>query len=124
MLDTDIVDRLWAQIEADVYITRDQFVRGLADWNIEPIEVGSVLAWVTLSRGPEFHYTSFDAGMPLSFARMHGWLAPILAEYGYVTTRTLKDEPRQHPVNRRRGFKATGEDEFCTFYRLDVAKCH
>jgi hypothetical protein len=114
----DVIDRLWAQIEPDVYITREQFVRGLVDWDIEAIRIDGELAFVTLTRGPEFHYTSFGVGK-ISIAMIRLWLAPILDLHGYATTRTLKSEPRQHRLNLRLGCTVTGEDEFTIHYRLD-----
>lgn len=114
-----VVELLWRQIEADVYITREQFVRGLADWDITPIRIDGVLAFVTLTRGSEIHYTSADTGAPLSLAMLRGWLAPILDTYGYATTRTPISEPRQHRLNKRLGFTESGRDEFCIHYRLD-----
>lgn len=114
----DVIDALWAQIEPVVYITREQFVRELEQWDIEPVQIDGQLAFVTLTRGPEFHYTSFGLGK-LSIAMIRGWLEPILDRYGYATTRTPKSEPRQHRLNLRLGCTVTGEDEFFIHYRLD-----
>jgi hypothetical protein len=113
-----LVDALWTQLEPTVFITRRQFERALAEWDVTPIEIDGEVAFVTLSRGPEFHYTSMGAGR-ISLAMIRGWLAPILDRYGYATTRTPKDEPRQHRLNLRLGCVVTGEDEFFTMYRLD-----
>lgn len=120
----NIIDRLWQQIEPIVYITRGQFERGLVDWKIEPVEIDGVLAYATLTRGPEFHYTTFNVGKPLSIGMLRRWLDPTIDQYGYAETRTPKDEPRQHRLNIRLGCIVTGEDEFFTHYRLERSQCH
>lgn len=116
----DVIDALWAQIEPDVYMTKGQFVRGLDDWEIKDYRIDGALAFVTLTQGPEIHYTTFGIGR-LSIAMIRGWVAPIIERYGYATTKTLKSEPRQHRLNIRIGATVCGEDEFFTHYRLD--KC-
>lgn len=118
----DIVDRLWAQIESVVFITRDQFARGLERWEIEPVEIGGELAFVGLTQGPEFHFASFDTGARITSEMIRSRLTAIMDRHGFVTTTTPKDEPRQHRLNRRLGFVATGENEFFVSYRLDK-KC-
>jgi hypothetical protein len=118
-----VVRLLWQQIEPIVYITREQFERGLAEWDVTAIEVEGKLAFVTLTQGPEFHYTSFDTGTPITLAMIRGWLEPILAKYGYATTRTPKSEPRQHRLNLRLGCTVCDEDEFFIHYRLEAPPC-
>ncbi len=114
---------LWAQIEPDVYITRDQFVRGLADWDIEPVLIQGGLAFAGLSRGTEFHLVKLDAKRWITLQMLWGLLNPIMERHGFVTTRTPKEDARQHRFNLSFGFYVTGEDEFCVHYRLDPKKC-
>jgi hypothetical protein len=114
-----ILDALWAEIEPIAFITKEQFARGLDAWEIEPVEIDGELAFVTLTQGPEFHCTSLGIGRPISMAMIRARLEPILDRHGFVTTRTPKSEPRQHRLNLRFGFRAVGEDEFFTIYRLD-----
>ncbi len=114
-----LIDRLWAQIEPIVFITRDQFVRGLEAWDVTPVEIDGELAFCTLVQGPEFHFTSFGTGHRIMRDMIRSHIEPIIAEHGFVTTRTPKDDNRQTVLNRRLGFKVTREDEFFVHARLD-----
>lgn len=123
MIDAEVVDALWGQIEPIAYITRDQFVRGLADWSIESARFCDRLAFVFLARGPEFHFASFDTGATVTLKMIRSHLDPIMETHGYAMTRTPKDGfEREHRFNRAFGFKVCGEDEFFTLYKLEP-KC-
>lgn len=115
-----VVRLLWQQIEPIVYITREQFERGLAEWDIEPVQVNGRLAFVALTCGPEFHFASFDTGAPITMTMIRSRLSPIIERHGFVTTRTPRDGgDRQHRFNRLLGFKEIGQDEFMIHYRLE-----
>jgi hypothetical protein len=119
-MDSEVIDRLWEQVEPTVYITREQWVSGLADWDIEAVRIDGTLAFAALTRGPEFHFASFDTGTPISMSMIRSRLAPIIERHGFVTTRTPKEgADRQHRFNRAFGFHTTGEDEFFVHYRLN-----
>jgi hypothetical protein len=119
----DLTDHLWdelnRELDGHVYISRDQFERGLKDWNVTPHEIDGELAYVTMSQGPEFHVSSFGTGRTISMAMIRANLAPLLDLFGYVTTSTPKDDRRQHALNRRFGFREVGESEFFIHFRLD-----
>jgi hypothetical protein len=122
-VDFEVIDRLWAQAEPIVFISRDQFVRGLEGWDIEAVRIDGRLAFAALTNGPEFHFASFDTGAPVTMAMIRSRLDPIIERHGFVSTRTPKSgADRQHRFNRAFGFVATGEDEFFVHYRLD-SKC-
>ena len=121
MLDDEIIDALWKPIEPTVYITRDQFMRGLAEWDIHMVTINDHPSFITMTRGTEFHFTSLGTGAPITLAMIRGVLEPIIAAHGCVTTRTPKEgADRQHRFNRILGFRVVGEDEFHTHYRLDA----
>lgn len=121
MIDTDVLDALWAEIEPIVFITKGQFSRGLDDWDVEVMRDGEGKpALVALTQGTEFHLASFGAGIPITRAMMRARLDPILERHGCVTTSTPKDGmDRQHRFNRAFGFKVAGESEFFVHYRLE-----
>jgi hypothetical protein len=120
MMDAEVIDRLWDQMEPTVYITRDQFVRGLADWDVEAVRVDGKLAFAALVKGPEFHFASFETGAPIRMAMIRSRLDPIIERHGYVTTRTpIAGADRQHRFNRAFGFEVFGQDEFFLHYKKD-----
>lgn len=119
-MNTEVADALWAQLEPTVYITRDQFMRGLAEWEIQTVEIDGRPAFITLTKGPEFHFTSLDTKSSVTLGLIRSLLAPILERHGCVTTRTPKEgADRQHRFNRAFGFREVGEDEFFVHYRKD-----
>ena len=123
MIEADVLDALWSKIEPIVFITRDQFARGLDEWDIEVMrtEEGD-LALVALVQGSEFHLESFGKGIQITPAMIQARFQPIMERYGCVTTRTPHDAHRQHRFNKAFGFKVVGRDEFFTHYRIDQ-KC-
>lgn len=120
---TAIIDRLWGQAEPKVFIGRDEFVRSLEGWQIEPVEIDGDLAYVTMTKGPEFHFTTFGQhrGTP---KMIRDAIQPIIDRHGFVRTRTPKDADRQHRFNRLIGFVADGEDEFFIYYRMKKLTLH
>lgn len=116
---TDLLDMIWQQAEPLVFITREEFMANLDEWEIEPVEVDGEVAFILLRKGPEFHFISFNTGRPLTLKMGRSWLEPMLARHGHVTTRTPRHAERQHRFNRLVGFRPIGESEFFVHYRLD-----
>jgi hypothetical protein len=117
-----VLDALWQQMEPHAYVTREEFERNMESWTLEPVEREGMLVAVFATQGPELHFTTFKPGgrtFPASLRLIRERLEPLLERYGFVRTRTPKDEPRQRRFNERLGFVAVGEDEFFIFYRLD-----
>lgn len=119
--DSAVFDALWEQIEPTVFITREQFLRGLEVWAIDPVIIDGELAFVALTQGPEFHFASFDTGATITRTMIWSRLDAIMDQYGFVTTRTPKEGAnRQHRINKALGFKEIESDEFLVTYRLDA----
>jgi hypothetical protein len=117
-----IIDAMWRQTEPHVFITREQFERGLEGWTIEPVERAGVLVGAFVTRGPELHFCTFPDNGRVSFSlqliREH--VDPLIEQYGFIRTRTPRDEVGQQRFNERLGFVRTGEDEFFLHYRLET----
>lgn len=116
--DLEAIEILWRNIEPDVFISREQFIEGLADWK---------LVWITpyhvaLVRGPEFHYSPIEDNKALSMRAIRGFLDSIIAKEGYALTRTAKDDARQQRFNKLLGFKLIGEDEFFIHFRIEKVR--
>lgn len=105
-------------MEPTVFISRSEFVAGLADWDVEAVMVDGALAFATMTKGPEFHFASFGTRAPISRAMIRARLDPIIARHGFVMTLTPKDgADRQHRFNRAFGFQVTGGNEFFVEYK-------
>ncbi len=116
----DLVTLLWAPIEPLVYISRDQFAAGLAEWDVETVEIDGRPAFIVLTKGPEFHFTSLNSGARVSMKLIRDMLRPIIERHGCVTTTTPIDgADRQHRFNKLLGFSPVETTEFFVRYRLD-----
>lgn len=120
MIPAEIIDPLWKKAEPFLFITREQFERGMETLDITPYRFDGELTYVTFVNGPEFHYEVYREGHTLTKGFLREVMRPICLEHGYVTTKTPKHETRQHRFNKTIGFKKTGEDEFNIHYRMDM----
>ena len=114
----DLLDRIWAQVEPTVYITKAEYLAGFEGWTVTPHEVGGVAVGAVLTNGPELHFITFGERWRLTRADIRHYLAPVLAREGCVTTKTPKDDTRQQRFNRLIGFVDAGEDEFFLHMKL------
>ena len=114
-----IIDRLWQQVENRVFISRSDFERNLDGWKIEPVELDGQVAGAILTCGPELHFASFGHGHPITRQMIHDYAQPIIDEYGYIRTKTPKDDERQGRLNKLIGFTVEREDEFFVYYRAE-----
>ena len=116
---TALEDRLWEKSEPFLYIGKDEFLKWLDGWDIQPVEIDSELSFVTLQKGPLFHFQSFETRRPISPKLIRAFLQKIIDQYGYAETRTPKADHRQHRFNQAYGFKIVGEDGLDTHFRID-----
>lgn len=119
----NLIDTLWRDVSAKLFITREQFDRDMEGWDVQPIELDGETVGIALRKGPEFHFRSLRTGRHLTRQLLRDLLRPQLEQYGYVTTRTPKDEARQRRFNETVGFKVVGEDKFDIHYKLERESC-
>lgn len=118
MSPSQVIDAIWRQTEPHVFFTREQFERSLDGCVIEPFESDGQLAFVTVVHGPEFHFVSLGTGATISIKMIRDSVQPIIDRYGYVQTRTPKDDVRQRRINEKIGFTIEAEDEAWVLYRM------
>lgn len=114
---SEVIDRLWA--DSELFLSREQFERSLAGWDIEQLQGDNGVAVVVLVNGPEFHFTIWQPGFRVTRDHLRRWPGEIIARHGYAITRTPKEDARQLRFNRRLGFVPVGEDEFDVIQRID-----
>lgn len=119
MISAAIADRLWEGASEVLFISKDEFLRRLDGWEIEPVEHDGELVFVFLTKGPEFHFQSFGKGQPISMKMIRERLQKIIDGHGYALTKTPKTDARQHIFNRAFGFYVAHEDEYDLHYRID-----
>lgn len=114
-----VIDRIWEQAEPLLFISKEEFVRNLDGWEIEPVEIDGTVAFATMTKGPAFHCHSFETGQAIPLHMLKAFVQKIIDQYGYATTKTPHEAEKQHRFNRIFGFKKVGEDEFDVHYRID-----
>ncbi len=114
-----MLDLLWEHRHPLLFVSKEVFAKALEGWDIRPVEIAGVLAFITLQNGPDFHFQSLGTGHQLSRAMILTFVQAIIDQHGYATTKTPKEAQRQHRFNRLFGFEVVGEDEFDIHYRIE-----
>lgn len=121
---SDIREMLWEKARETLFIDKTQFLSYLGEWTIDQVEIDGRLAFVTLTKGPRFHFQSMDTGRIITRRMIRDFLQPIIDRYGYAETSTPLDDERQHRFNLAFGFRVTGEDEYDRHYRIERIPGH
>lgn len=115
----DLRDLLWERAEPSLYLTKAEFLASLDGWTIEGVSLDHKLRWITVQRGPEFHFESVGETRPMPRRLIDEFLRKIIDRHGFALTKTPKSNERQHRFNRLYGFRVVGEDEFDTHFQID-----
>lgn len=118
----DLQDLLWEKASQVLFLTKDEYLQTLADWVIKPVYVDGELAWITVQKGPEFHFQSFGATKQMPLRSIREFLQGIISEYGHAITRTPIEDTRQQRFNERFGFQRIGQDQFDIIYRIECVR--
>ena len=109
-----MIDALW--MRSKLFVEREEFAKTFKGWEMAAVEVDGTPAFVTVTRGAEFHFESLDGSIPITRQMIREFLKPIISAYGYAMTRTPKDDRRQQRFNEAFGFRATAVDtEYLTY---------
>jgi hypothetical protein len=119
----DVLDFLWEKAKPVVFTTKEAFAQELGTWNVEAVEIDGKLAFITIQKGPEFHFESLDTKHPITRKMITDFLRPIIAEHGFAQTRTPIEDTRQQRFNELFGFRRAGEDGFDILYQIEAVKC-
>lgn len=116
---TELTDLLWEKAELVLFITKDEFLKTLAEWVIKPVHVDGELAWITVQKGPEFHFQNVGRTRAMPRRVIRDFLQGIIDQYGYALTKTPLEDVRQQRFNQLYGFYEIGRDAFDISYRID-----
>lgn len=114
-----LLDMMWETDKRILHVTKEQYVASFEGWDVKPFYVNDEVVGATVTKGAEFHFETFGKSWRLTRAHIRQCLSPILNEYGFVKTRTLVDDTRQHRFNLLLGFVPEGEDEKFVHYKLE-----
>lgn len=115
----DLIELLWKKAEPMFFATKDDFVRGLSNWEIYPIIEDVQILLIVAINGPQMHFETMESGRPITRRIVRSILEPLIEKYGYAVTKTPKEESRQRRFNELIGFVMVGEDEYDIHYRIE-----
>lgn len=116
---TELTDLLWQKAEPVLYISKDAYLETLAEWTIKPVHIDGELAWITVQKGPEFHFQSVGESRAMPLRMIREFLQTIIDQHGYAQTKTPIEDLRQQRFNERFGFQRIGQDQFDIIYRIE-----
>lgn len=108
-----LADLIWDQMKTDVFITKEQFLKGLEGWDLQPILSHGDVVGATWVKGCEFHFSAFRSKW-VTNRHIHEALKPLLKKHGRIEIDVAKDNPRIRKFAERIGFREVGESEFFT----------
>lgn len=120
----EVVEKIWSQVEPTVFVSRQEFLANMAEWEITPREIDGEIIGATLQRGPEFHFITFGLRKVFPATLIVQCLQPIIDKHGFICTRTPKEDVRQHRFNLLIGFSVETTDEFYTYFRMTRLTLH
>lgn len=90
------------------------------EWDIHPIEEDGALLAAVMRKGTEVHIAVAPEHQRRKFtrARAQRFVAPLLEEHGFLTTRVVHGEPAKQLFVQRLGFKPTWTDHRFQYYLL------
>jgi len=112
-----LLDKLWEGVEPHVYITKDQFVAGLAEYEVRGAPDPEKPIAILCEKGPEFHFQPTGDGR-LSRRIINDFLQEKISRFGFAVTKTPHQMQRQQRFNEALGFEVTGRDEYDVHYRI------
>lgn len=89
-------------------------------WDIHAIEEDGELLAAVMRNGTEVHLAVAPEHQRRKFSRRRAqqFVAPLLDEYGFLTTRVLHDRTQEKLFVQRLGFKPTWSDHQFKYYLL------
>lgn len=119
MTDAELRERIWQQVQETLFISRDQYMRDLEPWTLEPVEIDGKVAFVIMVKGPAIHLVSFRTGHKFPLRAFTRRVQALIEQHGHVETKTPIWEAKQQALNEAFGFTRVGQDEYDVVYRLD-----
>lgn len=113
-----LVDRMWAKAEPDLYIPKEVFVANLESWRLYDIMQDGKLVAIVAEKGPELHFQPGEEGVPISRRIVRQVLQNLIDKHGFAVTKTPHHQLRQQRFNELVGFEVTGRDEYDVHYRI------
>lgn len=114
------LQHLWAAVKDKLYCSEEEYYASLEGCTISSVMRSGKLVAILVYKGSEFHFTTIG-DYNINHRDIIEVLSATIDKYGYVDTRTPKEDKRQQRFNERFGFVRTGEDEHDIHYRYTPA---
>ncbi len=119
----NIVDKIWDATQADLYISKQQFIMSLDGYEITPeFDSDGNTIGAVINKGPDFHFILFGIKWKLDRAMLQRWPGSLIEKYGYAQTFTPISDTRQQRFNKRLGFFETKRDDNYVYYKIERMK--
>lgn len=89
----------------------------LEGWTVRSAARDGQFVGYVISLGPEVHILPLVEGRALSRRNIIEHIAPLLDQFGYVTTRVPIAET-DHRLRTALGFERTWDDQFCSYWAM------
>ena len=121
----ELKERLWEIVKDTPELTYYDFLCNLEGWTLDGVYDGDALAFVVITKGPEFHFVSCGTKLKVNRAILAKYPGSLIDRYGFAETSTPKtpEYTRQHRFNKLIGFVPTHETDTHVFYRIERIKC-
>lgn len=120
MLDPAIAGPVLDDIQEDTGLSRYDIMNALHDWDAIPGCIDGVQVAAIIKKGTEVHFAIEKAYRKKTICRHRAreFLAPLMEEYGYITTKLLHKYKGQQRFIERIGFKKTWSDDRFNYFML------
>lgn len=120
MFDSKLAGPVLQDMQEELGISTYDLANALHDWEAVPGYIDGVQVAAIIKKGTEVHFaiSHEHRGKTINRRRAREFLAPLLEEMGYLTTKLLHKYKGQQRFIERIGFKKTWSDDRFNYFML------
>ena len=88
-------------------------------WDIDLRRNNGEIVMAVFTKGPELHFATFGRKWKMTRKDFRDYLLPLIERFGYVETKTPRDDSRQQRFNELIGFVPLKDDGEFIHYRME-----
>lgn len=120
MQNAALIDALFEQAQQTLYISKEDFIRSLDGWTLEPqYNDAEELTCAWLTKGPQLHFATFGKQWKATRDDIRKRVGSLITKCGHAETFTPKEDARQRRFNKLIGFVETHEDDFYVHSKIE-----
>lgn len=120
MFDPKLAGPVLQDMQEELGVSTYDLANALHEWEAVPGHIDGVQVAAIIKKGTEVHFAIDHEyrGKTINRRRVREFLAPLLDEMGYLTTKLLHKYKGQQRFIERIGFKKTWSDERFNYFML------